>query len=106
MKALLFFGHRLWYLPFDLGRVLKLPSLKDRLAERILSEDDVHRMLALETNPRNRALLQLLYAGELRVSEVCSWIWRNVQPRDEAGQVTVYSKGSKTRVVLLSTSTW
>jgi len=106
VKSLLSFGHRLGYLPFDVGRALKLPSIKNRLAERILPEADVQRMLALEPSPRNRALLRLLYEGGLRVSEVCSLAWRDVQPRGEAGQVTVYGKGGKTRVVLLSIPTW
>lgn len=106
VKSLLSFGHRLGYLPFDVSRALKLPGLKNRLAERILPEAEVHRMLALEPSPRNRALLRLLYGGGLRVSEVCGLVWRDVQPRDEAGQVTVYGKGGKTRVILLSIPTW
>jgi len=33
--------------------------------------------------------------------------WRDVQEREEgAGQITVYGKGGKTRVVLLSRETW
>lgn len=95
VKSLLSFGHRLGYLPFDVGRALKLPSLKNRLAERILTEADVHRMLALEPSPRNRALLRLLYGGGLRVSEVCALVWRDVQPRDEAGQVTVTGRAAR-----------
>ena len=55
---------------------------------------------------RNRALLRLLYAGGLRVSEACALRWRDLQTRDDAGQVTVYGKGGTTRVVLLSEATW
>ena len=44
VKSLFGFGHRLGYLPFDVGRVVKRPKLKDTLAERILSESDVHRL--------------------------------------------------------------
>jgi integrase/recombinase XerD len=59
VKSLLAFGHRLGYLPFDVGGALRLPRLKNALAERILSEADVHRLLALESDPRNRTLLRL-----------------------------------------------
>src|SRR5579862_8129430 len=38
VKSLLAFGHRIGYLPFDVGRVLRLPAVRDRLAERILPE--------------------------------------------------------------------
>jgi len=53
VKSLLAFGHQLGYLPFDVGRPLKLPPRKDTLAERILDEADVHRLVALETNRRD-----------------------------------------------------
>jgi integrase/recombinase XerD len=56
---------------FNLGAV-KVPSAKDARAERILPEAAVQRMLALETNARNRVLLRLLYAAGLRVSEACA----------------------------------
>src|SRR3954469_4934110 len=55
VKSLLAFGHRIGYLPFDVGRVLRLPSFRNRLSERILPEADVHRMLSLEPDNRNRA---------------------------------------------------
>ena len=36
VKSLLAFGHRLGYLRFDVGRALRLPSVRNRLNERIL----------------------------------------------------------------------
>ena len=63
-------------------------------------------MIALETEPRNHAILSLLYYGGLRVSELCALRWRNLQVRDTSGQVTVYGKGSKTRVVVLPKQLW
>jgi len=51
LKLLLAFGHRIGYLAYDVGRPLRLPRQKNRLAERILSEADVHGMLALEPTP-------------------------------------------------------
>src|SRR5215210_4323674 len=106
LKSLFSFAQEIGYLRFNLGKVLKAPPVKNTLAERILDETAVHRMLALEAAPRNRALLTLLYGGGLRISEVCGLRWRDLAERDGAGQVTVYGKGGKTRVVLLSTGTW
>jgi hypothetical protein len=40
-----------------------LPATPSRLAERILPEADVHRMLSLEPDERDRAILMLLYAS-------------------------------------------
>src|SRR3954452_4847341 len=98
-KALLAFGHRIGYLPFDVGRVLRLPSFRNRLSERILPEADVPRMLSLESEHRNRALLTLLYASGIRVSELCALCWRDLQPNGDGGQITVLGKGSVTRSV-------
>ena len=43
---------------------LPLP-LRNRLAERILPELDVQRLIALEPNTRNHTLLRLVYAAGL-----------------------------------------
>lgn len=66
----------------------------------------MHRLLALERNPRNRALLTVLYIGGVRISEAAGLLWRDAQPRDDAGQLTVFGKGAKTRAVLLPRATW
>jgi integrase/recombinase XerD len=102
IKSLFSNAQRLGYLPFNPGRVIKLPAVKRTLAERILAEPEVQRLLALESNPRNRALLTLLYAAGLRVSELCALRWRDLRPRDrDEAQLTVLGKGGRTRVILL-----
>jgi site-specific recombinase XerD len=106
VKSLLAFGHRLGVLPANVGAPLRLPVVKNQLAQRILEEGDLQKILALETDPRNRVLLRLLYAGGLRVSELCGLTWGDLSPRGDTGQVTILGKGGKTRVVLLSSATW
>lgn len=109
LKSLLSFGHRVGYLPFNVGSVVQVPPAKNELAARILPEPQVQRMLALETNPRNQSnqsLLRILYGAGLRVSEACALQWNDLQPRDNAGQACVHGKGEKTRYILLSRDTW
>jgi integrase/recombinase XerD len=106
VKSLLAFAHRLGYVPFNVGAVVRLPKIKNTLAERIMDEADVHRMLALETDARNAALLRLVYAAGLRVSEACSLRWRDLAANKEAGQANVFGKGGKTRTILLPASVW
>src|SRR5262249_9422682 len=60
VRSLLAFGHRIGYLPFDVGRPFRLQALPNQLAERILPEAEVQRMLHLESDARNRAILTLL----------------------------------------------
>ncbi len=106
VKSLLAFCHQLGYLPFDVGRPVRLPAIRGTLAQRILTESDVQRMLALEPGPRNRAMLRLLYGAGLRVSELTALTWRDAQDRGDSGQITVMGKGEKTRAILLSVDTW
>ena len=101
VKSLLSFAHRIGYVPVNVGAAEKLPALKFKLAERIVSREVVAQVIGGQTGARNRALLGLLYFGGLRVSEACGLRWRDVQLREGAVQVTVFGKGSKTRAVLL-----
>jgi integrase/recombinase XerD len=102
VKSLFSFATRLGYLPFNVAAAVKPPPIKNVLAERILPERAVHRMLALEPDPRNHALLRLLYAGGLRVSELCGLRWRDAREREDGFQLTVFGKGGKTRVILVA----
>jgi integrase/recombinase XerD len=106
VKSALSFGVKSGYLKVNVGLLAHLPKLEDRLAERIMSEASVARMLALEANTRNHAILVLLYRAGLRCAELCNLTWRNLQERDEAGQITVFGKGDTTRSVLLTQETW
>ena len=106
VKSLLTYAHRLGYVAFNVGAAVRLPPVKNTLAERIMIEADVQRMLALEPDARNAAMLRLVYCAGLRISEVCGLSWRDLSARDDAGQATVYGKGGKTRVILLPGSVW
>lgn len=107
VKSLLAFGNRVGMIPVNVGALLKTPAAKNTLAERILSEIEVQQLIVLEPNFRNRVMLKLLYAAGLRVSELCGLRWRDLQARNEAeGQINVYGKGGKTRVVLLPITIW
>jgi integrase/recombinase XerD len=103
LKSLFAFGHQVGYLPFDVGRPVKLPPRRDDRAERILSADDVHSMIAHAKKGRDRALVRTLYVGGLRVTETVDLATRDLVARDggRRGQLAVFGKGSKTRPVLV-----
>jgi len=103
LKSLLSFAARLGYMPFNVGAAIRGPKVEQKLAERILSERQVFGLLeAVEDQPRDHALLRLLYNGGLRVSELVTLRWRNLVD----GIANVTGKGGKTRVVRLSRGTW
>jgi integrase/recombinase XerD len=106
VRSLLAFGNTIGVLSANVGAPVSPPKVKDTLTERILSEVEVQLMIAKETNPRDRAMLRLLYGVGLRVSELCALKWRDLTCRGDSGQATVFGKGSKTRVVLLPVVIW
>jgi integrase/recombinase XerD len=106
IKSLLSFGNDLGLLPVNVGAALKVRAGRSRLAERILDEQTVQKLLVLETHPRDHALLRLLYASGLRVSEATALCWRDLVPAGDGGIVTVWGKGSKERAVRLPASVW
>lgn len=106
IKSLFAFGKRIDYLLFDTARPLRLPGVRDQLAGRILELDDVRAMIAGETNPRDKAILQLLYAGGIRRGELTGLTWGDCQPHRDGGVVTVYGKGNKTRSIRLEPAQW
>ncbi len=54
VKSLLSFGHKTGYLAVNVGAAIRLPPVKQTLAERILDVDAVLHMLALERHGRKR----------------------------------------------------
>ncbi len=106
VKSLFTFGHKIGVLQLNVTAALKQVKPQDTLNERILSELEVATMIALETDPRNRLILRLLYSGGLRVSELSTLKWKDLKERGESGQVTVFGKGRKTRTVLLKEDVW
>jgi integrase/recombinase XerD len=105
VKSLLSFGERVGYLPVNVGAVVETVAVKDTLAERIIEESDVLRMIALASH-KDAVLLRTLYASAGRVSEVSGLRWRDVMANGDGGQVVLYGKGGKTRSVLLSKATY
>lgn len=101
LKSIFAFGHKIGVLPFNVGIMIKMLKSKDNLAERILSESEVQSMIGLESNVRNKTILRTLYGAGLRVSELCGLKWCDLKASGESGQVTVFGKGGKTRVILL-----
>jgi len=103
VKSLLTFCHKAGYTTFNVGAALRAPKVEDHLAARIMSEAEVLRIIALETDPRNRALLYLLYAAGARVSEACALTWQDVGDGKVKGhgQVHFFGKGRKSREVLI-----
>jgi integrase/recombinase XerD len=89
------------YLKHDPSKLVDLPKLSLKLPD-VLAVDEVSQLLNSPdtTNPlgaRDAAMLELLYAAGLRVSELVNLKLQDINL--EAGFVRVFGKGSKERVV-------
>lgn len=77
------------------------PPKAPRKLPQVLDVDEAVRLVELPTDGalgmRDRAMLELLYSSGLRVSELCSLTWRQLDLEDSL--VTVLGKGGKTRIV-------
>ncbi len=105
-KSLLSFAHETGYLPYNVGAAVKLRPHRDALAQRILEESEVARLIAAAPDGRDRVLLKLLYVSGVRVSEICGLKWCDALARQQGGQITVFGKGGKTRTILLKPKVW
>ena len=102
VRSLFAFAHRIGYLQWNVAAAVTTPPIEDKLSQRILTEDQVGKLLAVLRNKRDNALLRLLYIAGLRISEASGLRWRHVTPRDGGeAQLTVFGKGGKTREVLI-----
>ncbi len=106
VKSLLSFAQETGYLPFNVGVAVKLRPNRDSLAQRILAESEVAKLIEAAPEGRDRVLLKLLYVSGVRVSEVCGLKWCDAVSRAEGGQITVFGKRGKTRTILLKPKFW
>jgi integrase/recombinase XerD len=107
IKSLFSFAVKVGYLTINIGSFIKPPKTKEALAEKILTVEEVKRLIASCNTPRDDLMLSLMYGCGLRVSEVVGLTWDDLKPHlDGGGKATVFGKGSKTRVVIITPKLW
>ena len=70
VKSLFSFAVKVGYLPINIGSFIKPPKTKEALAEKILTVEDVKRLIDSCNTHRDALMLSLMYGCGLRVSEV------------------------------------
>jgi integrase/recombinase XerD len=100
-------GDGIRHLQINFAAALRLPRVKDTLAERILTEQQVGAMIAAAKPGRDRFLILFAYRTAARVEELVSLRWRDAHATTAgAGVLTIFGKGEKTRHVALGPAEW
>lgn len=99
-KALCAFGVKLNYLRTNVFAVIKPDATTEVTHKRILTEEQVLKLIDAPKRHRDKLLLRLIYAAGLRVGEVCNLVWGDLLLN---GVLHIrQGKGQKERFVTLS----
>ena len=90
------------YISSNTSEILYMPKIKKKLPNT-LSEEDIFKLLDIKLNDsfsyRNKAMIELLYATGLRVSELINLRMQDIDLKEDI--IRIYGKGSKERIVLI-----
>ena len=100
IKSLLTFAHKIGYLIFNCGAVVRSIKSKDIINNKVLMEDEIKALIDNCYNSRDSLLVRLLANTGLRISEAINLKWTDINN----GKITVFGKGNKTRIISLSES--
>ena len=83
------------------------PPKQVKKLPRIENSEDISKMMYVNSFPsktilRDRAILEVLYASGMRVSEISNIMIENIQL--ESGEIKITGKGNKQRIVLIGKS--
>jgi site-specific recombinase XerD len=104
-KSLMTYAKSLGYTRFNAGSTHNARAEGNRgatLAKRIITETEIALLIRATRTQRDRVLVQVPYAGGLRVSEIVGLNWDDVLTRsDELIQLAILGKGGKLRNIVL-----
>jgi integrase len=101
IKSLLGYAHALGYTPFNAGATIKVRSNAGNRGATLAKRIMVSLLIRAAPSKRDRSLLEVIYAGGLRVSETVGLTWADVVSRGERVQLSITGEGGKVRQVLL-----
>jgi integrase/recombinase XerD len=107
IKSLLSFAHKVGYIRVNPGVMLEAPQLEETKYRKVLSEEDVIRLVSSGLSARDQAILRVLYSSACRVSELIGLRWQDViDTADSKAVLVIRGKGGKTREAGISASAY
>lgn len=102
IKSLLTYCAKVGFTSHNLGVTLTIKPDPSNLAQRIMAESEVWKLISSARTQRDRLVLSTLYLSGMRCSELVTLSWCDVTERDGGRlQLSVLGKGDKRREVLL-----
>lgn len=113
IKSLITFAYRIGYVQFNPGAAVALPTAHSNVTKRILTEEQVFKLINSCYSKRDNLILRLFYLTGARRAELRGAKWGDLAARPkvkedapEIGQITLTGKGNKQRTVLIPHGTW
>ena len=102
LSSLFSFLFKSGYIQRNPALVVGLEKVPDQFQSKILSTDQINRIIELETDLPKKILIKILYFTGLRISEALSLKVDSFRPSQEGGAfMTVIGKGTKVRTVFM-----
>lgn len=76
----------------------------ERLPEDLLTEEEIKRMIEVASNPRDRALIAVLWESGSRVGELLSMQMKHISFEQELTRITINGKTGPRRIPLLDST--
>jgi integrase/recombinase XerD len=95
IKSLLSFAHKIGYIMFNVGTVVKSLKNHDNITEKILMTEEIKALISHAKNSRDGLLIKLLANTGLRISEAINLKWNDIK----LNKLCVFGKGGKTRYI-------
>ncbi|WP_446684858.1 tyrosine-type recombinase/integrase (plasmid) [Cyanobacterium sp. IPPAS B-1200] len=106
IKSLFSYCLKTGYLSLNPSVLVNNPKVNDNISQKLLSIDDVKRLMSHTDNLRDKLLIRVMFGLGLRVSEAINLTWANFSIDDEKVNLTIVGKGNKPRTVLVNPSLW
>lgn len=102
LSSLLTYLEKAEFIKINPSKLLDPIRAQDKLNQKILSQEQLRILISLESNLRNRFILNFLYLTGLRVSELQMLKWSDFVERESQWQLSVVGKGKKIRSLYIS----
>ena len=106
VKSCLQFAFENQFIDRNVSGPVKPAKVQEDLHERILSEDEVLRMIEGEPDARRKVVLRTLCLMGLRNAEASGLKWKDLTRKKQGGTASIFGKGGKTRHVSVPASLW